>query len=74
MTLHDAPRVTWRTHLSLALLALVYIFSFVDRQVIAILIEPIKREFGASDTQMGLLAKCCSQRLIFLPTHKEPRL
>jgi MFS family permease len=56
MTLHDAPRVTWRTHLSLALLALVYIFSFVDRQVIAILIEPIKREFGASDTHMGLLS------------------
>lgn len=52
---HHPPRVTWRTHLSLALLALVYIFSFIDRQVIAILIEPIKTEFGASDTQMGLL-------------------
>ena len=52
---HYPPRVTWRTHLSLALLALVYIFSFIDRQVIAILIEPIKTEFGASDTQMGLL-------------------
>ncbi len=52
---HHPPRVTWRTHLSLALLALVYIFSFIDRQVIAILIEPIKAEFGANDTQMGLL-------------------
>jgi len=51
-----SPSVTWRTHLSLLLLALVYIFSFIDRQVIAVLIEPIKRDFGASDTQMGLLS------------------
>ena len=50
------PSVTWRTHLSLALLALVYIFSVIDRQVIAILIQPIKTEFGATDTQMGLLS------------------
>ena len=49
------PVVNWRTHLSLALLALVYIFSFIDRQVLSILLEPIKHEFGASDTQMGLL-------------------
>ncbi|WP_119155883.1 spinster family MFS transporter [Caldimonas tepidiphila] len=50
---HD---VSWRTHLTLALLALVYIFSYIDRQVVAILIEPIKSEFGASDTHMGLLS------------------
>lgn len=55
MNASNPPRVSWHTHLSLALLALVYIFSYIDRQVIAILIEPIKREFGASDTQMGLL-------------------
>lgn len=55
MNLQDPPRVNWRTHLSLALLALVYVFSYIDRQVVAILIEPIKSEFGASDTQMGLL-------------------
>jgi predicted MFS family arabinose efflux permease len=48
-------RPGWRAHLSLALLSLVYIFSFIDRQVVAVLIEPIKREFGASDTQIGLL-------------------
>lgn len=47
--------VTLRTHLGLLLLGLVYIFSYIDRQAIAILIEPIKREFGASDTMMGLL-------------------
>ena len=50
-----APIVTWRSHSSLLLLGLVYIFSYIDRQAIAVLIEPIKREYGASDTQMGLL-------------------
>ena len=49
------PELNWRTHMSLALLALVYIFSYIDRQVISILIEPIKSEFGATDTEMGLL-------------------
>lgn len=47
--------VTWRSHLSLALLAIVYIFSYIDRHVVAVLIEPIKSEFGASDSQMGLM-------------------
>ena len=37
----------------LALLTLGYVFNFVDRQVMTILLEPIKAEFGASDTQMG---------------------
>lgn len=45
-----------RTHIGLALLALVYIFSYIDRQAIAVLIEPIKREFGASDTSIGMLS------------------
>lgn len=48
--------VTWRTHLSLMLLSLVYIFSYIDRQVIAVVIEPIKREFGLGDTAMGVLS------------------
>ena len=40
----------------LALLTLGYVFNFVDRQVMTILIEPIKAEFGATDTQMGFLS------------------
>ena len=40
----------------LVLLTLGYVFNFVDRQVMTILIEPIKTEFGATDTQMGLLS------------------
>src|SRR5688572_14022378 len=38
-----------------ALLFLVSAVSFMDRQILAILLEPIKRELRASDTQMGLL-------------------
>jgi MFS family permease len=37
------------------LLCIVYTFNHVDRQILAILIEPIKLEFGFSDTQMGVL-------------------
>ena len=39
----------------LSVLTLGYIFNFIDRQVMTILLEPIKAEFGATDTQMGLL-------------------
>lgn len=39
----------------LALLTLAYVFNFVDRQIISILQEPIKLEFGLSDIQLGVL-------------------
>jgi MFS family permease len=45
----------WYAHYVLAVLVVVYVMNFVDRQLISILIEPIKAEFGASDQQMGLL-------------------
>ncbi len=41
--------------LVLAMLLLVYIFNFVDRQILAILAAPIQGELGLSDAQMGLL-------------------
>jgi predicted MFS family arabinose efflux permease len=41
---------------ALGALFVVYIFNFVDRQILATLLQPIKEEIGASDTQMGLLA------------------
>jgi len=52
------PAVRWsagRRHYVLAVLCLVGLFNFVDRQIITILIEPIKREFQVSDTAMGAL-------------------
>jgi len=45
---------SYRT-LVLSMLVLVYAFNFLDRQIIGILAEPIKAEFGLSDKQMGLL-------------------
>ena len=40
---------------ALAVLFLVYVTNQVDRQIMGILLEPIKHEMGASDTQMGFL-------------------
>lgn len=37
-------------------LFVVYVFNFVDRQILATLLEPIKAEFLLSDTQLGLLS------------------
>ncbi|MDA8660371.1 MFS transporter, partial [Luminiphilus sp.] len=56
---HDAPYKAFSTRYRnyvLALLTLGYVFNFVDRQVMTILLEPIKAEFNASDTEMGLLS------------------
>ncbi len=39
----------------LGVLFVVYVFNFIDRQVMSVFIGPIKQEFGASDTAMGLL-------------------
>ena len=40
----------------LGVLVVSYVFSFIDRQLMTILLEPIKDEFGASDTAMGFLS------------------
>lgn len=37
-------------------LLVVYILNFLDRQIVSILAEPMKAEFGLTDTQLGLLA------------------
>ncbi len=37
------------------LLTVAYVFSFIDRYIISLLVEPIKADLGLSDTQMGLL-------------------
>jgi predicted MFS family arabinose efflux permease len=39
----------------LGALFVVYVFNFIDRQVLSILIDPIKEDLGVSDTAMGLL-------------------
>lgn len=40
----------------LFMLTIVYSFNFIDRQLIAILQEPIKADLNLSDTQLGLLS------------------
>lgn len=45
----------WYKWYALGVLTLVYTSSHVDRQIMAIVLEPIKQELGASDTQMGFL-------------------
>ena len=46
---------TTHPRLLLWTLLVVYIFNFIDRQIVAILAEPITRDLGLSDFQMGLL-------------------
>ena len=36
-------------------LTLVYVFNFIDRQIISVLQEPMRSELALSDTQLGLL-------------------
>ncbi len=42
-------------YLVVGLLAVVYTFNFMDRQILATLAEPIRKDLGLSDTQLGLL-------------------
>lgn len=48
-TTHSSLRAT------LWILLIVYIFNFIDRQIVNILAEPIALELGLSDTQIGLM-------------------
>ena len=40
----------------MVILAVVYMFNFVDRQILAILLPAIREEFGVSDAVLGLLS------------------
>src|SRR4051812_37355295 len=40
---------------ALFVLMLCYTLSYIDRQIIAFLIDPLKQELSISDTQIGLL-------------------
>jgi len=51
----DDERALRRRSLTLALLTTTYFFSYMDRQILAILLEDIKADLLLSDTQLGLL-------------------
>ena len=40
----------------LLILTCIYIFNFVDRQILSVLVEPIKADLGLTDTQIGLVS------------------
>lgn len=46
------PKFRW----PLALLTLVYVLNFIDRQLVGVLGQPMKAELGLSDRQLGLLS------------------
>ncbi|MCC6828927.1 MAG: MFS transporter [Novosphingobium sp.] len=50
-----SPQAPARPNVVLAMLLVVYIFNFVDRQILSILAGPIQRDLGLSDSQLGLL-------------------
>ncbi|MEZ5042206.1 MAG: MFS transporter [Saprospiraceae bacterium] len=51
-TSYPSQRYAWYV---VFVLTLAYISSFIDRQILALLVEPIKADFAISDTQMSLL-------------------
>lgn len=71
--------------LTLWLLLTVYVFNFIDRQIVNILAEPIARDLDLSDTQIGLMTGLAFAlfytvlgipiaRLADRPTTHRPRL
>lgn len=49
---YPRPVVAWGI---VAALFVAYIFSFIDRMIIGLLVKPIKADMGLSDTQISLL-------------------
>ena len=46
-------RVAWY---SVAVLTLAYLFSYLDRQILSLMVGPIKRDLNLTDTEFSLLA------------------
>lgn len=53
---HTATVTNHYRNYVLVMLTLVYVFNFIDRQLLVILQESIKKELDLSDTQLGLLS------------------
>jgi MFS family permease len=49
---YPRPAYAWYV---VAVLFIAYVFSFIDRQILSLLVEPIKADLGISDTRMSLL-------------------
>ncbi len=51
-----APETLGYAWYVVAVLMFAYMVAFVDRQILSLLVQPIKRDLGVSDTQIGWLA------------------
>ncbi len=49
---YPKPGYAWYV---VGVLMVAYIFSFIDRQILSLLVQPIRRDLGISDTGMSLL-------------------
>jgi len=49
---YPASRYAW---FMVLMLTVAYIFSYIDRYILGLLVEPIKADLGLTDTQIGLL-------------------
>jgi MFS family permease len=48
--------LSWRALIVLGLLSTLYVLAAVDRQILAVMVDPIRATFRLSDTQLGLLS------------------
>ncbi|GAB3273337.1 spinster family MFS transporter [Parahaliea aestuarii] len=51
----EEPLGGWRAWYTVGMLLIAYMVAFADRQVITLLVEPIKSDLGINDTQISLL-------------------
>jgi MFS family permease len=51
---HSSKKNLYSAYL-ICILLLAYTFSFIDRQILSLLVEPMKRDLSITDTQMSLL-------------------
>ena len=51
----SAPRSSRYARYVLAVLVIVYVFNFLDRQIISILAERIRADLGVTDAELGFL-------------------
>ncbi len=49
---YPSPAYAWYV---VGVLMMVYVLSFIDRQILSLIVDPVKKDLGVSDTQMGLL-------------------
>ena len=48
------PAHGWRSHYALLMLLFVYTMSFIDRQIMGILVQPIKQKFGVAGGTLSI--------------------